>query len=99
MFGLQPPRHIPTLPVASDRHAATLAVCPLHSESGQRADIPVCPLCANSVLTRCSKKALLFDHLSASASGAAAIIPRAAVRQSTIVKKQMTVRVHKAEEM
>src|SRR5262249_51171563 len=74
--------------VASDRHAATLAVCPLHSESGQRADIPVCPLCANSVLTRCSKKALLFDHLSASASGAAAIIPRAAVRQSTIVKNK-----------
>jgi hypothetical protein len=41
------------------------------------------PLCAKSVLTRCSKKALLFDHLSASASGA-----RAAVGQSTIVKNK-----------
>src|SRR5215831_14322285 len=32
-------------------------------ESGQTADISVCPLCAKSGQARCNKKAQLFDHL------------------------------------
>jgi len=33
------------------------------SESGQTAEASICPLCANRVITHCSKRHRLFDHL------------------------------------
>ena len=32
-------------------------------KSGQTADVSICPLCAKSGHSRCSKKKLLFDHV------------------------------------
>ena len=32
-------------------------------ESGQTAEASICPLCANRVITHCSKRHRLFDHL------------------------------------
>ena len=61
MFGLQPPRHISTLP-NSDLSRCPLA-CPLTPESGRVADMGTGSNSARTGLMQCSNEDALFDHL------------------------------------